>query len=66
VVVEATRAAAIDAFRPRHAHRGRLLAVGGLVGLLKIRNPEREDVHCADCPAGQLTAAPPAQVAATA
>ncbi len=58
VVVEATQAAAIDAFHLGMLIAAALLAVGGLIGLLKIRNPEPGDVHCADCPGGQLTGAP--------
>lgn len=56
-VVEATQAAAIDAFRLGMVIAAALLALGGLVGLLKIRNP-RSEVPAADCAGGQLTAAP--------
>ncbi len=59
-VVAATQDAAIDAFRLGMLIAAALLATGGLVGLLRIRNPERGEVHCVDCPAGQLTAAPAA------
>ncbi|MDQ3631860.1 MAG: MFS transporter [Actinomycetota bacterium] len=58
VVVEATQAAAIDAFHLGMLIAAALLAVGGLIGLLKIRNPEPGDVRCADCPGGQLAGAP--------
>lgn len=57
-VVEATQAAAIDAFHLGMIIAAALLAAGGLIGLLKIRNPEPEEVHCADCPGGQLAGAP--------
>lgn len=59
-VVGATQDAAIGAFHLAMVIAASLLAAGGLVGLLKIRNPAApEAVHCSDCPAGQLTAAPP-------
>ncbi len=58
VVVAATQAAALDAFRLAMGIAAALLAVGGAVGLAGIRNPEREELGCADCPGGQLTAAP--------
>jgi EmrB/QacA subfamily drug resistance transporter len=58
VVVEATQAAAIDAFHLGMVIAAALLAAGGLIGLAKIRNPEREEVRCEDCPGGQLAGAP--------
>ena len=58
VVVEATRAAAIDAFHLGMLIAAALLVVGGLIGLLKIRNPDPQDVRCVDCPGGQLAGAP--------
>ena len=57
-IVEATRSAAIDAFHLGMVIAAALLAAGGLIGLLKIRNPPREDVHCEDCAGGQLAGAP--------
>ncbi len=58
VVVEATQAAAIDAFHLGMVIAAVLLTTGGLIGLAKIRNPEPEDVRCADCPGGQLAGTP--------
>ncbi len=58
VVVEATRAAAIDAFHLGMLIAAVLLALGGLIGLLKIANPGKEDVRCEDCAGGQLAGAP--------
>ncbi len=57
-VVQATQAAAIDAFHLGMAIAAALLVAGGLIGLLRIRNPEQEDVRCADCAGGQLAGAP--------
>jgi EmrB/QacA subfamily drug resistance transporter len=34
-----------------------LMVVGGVIGLLRIRNPQR-DVHAEDCPGGQLAGQP--------
>jgi EmrB/QacA subfamily drug resistance transporter len=73
-VLAATQSAAIDAFHLGVGIAAALLAAGGLVGLTRIRNPAREDVHCADCPGGQLAGVPlevaeiprPAVAAATA
>lgn len=57
-VTEATQAAAIDAFHLGMLIAAALLAVGGLIGLGKIGNPEPEGLRCADCSGGQLAGAP--------
>ena len=57
-VLAATRAAAIDAFHLAMLIGAALLAAGGLVGLLKIRNPKPERVRGEECPGGQLVGAP--------
>ncbi|MBA2349335.1 MAG: MFS transporter [Solirubrobacterales bacterium] len=57
-VVEATRAAAIDAFHLGMVIAAVLLTLGGLAGLLKIRNPDPCETKAADCAGGQLAGAP--------
>jgi EmrB/QacA subfamily drug resistance transporter len=47
----------LDGFRMALAFAAILLASGGVIGLLRIRNPRR-DVPCAECPGGQLAGAP--------
>ena len=47
----------LDGFRMAMAFSVVLLALGGAIGLLRIRNPRRE-VHAEDCPGGQLAAPP--------
>ena len=49
----------LDGFRTALGMAACLLVIGGLIGLLFIRNaPRRGDVHCEDCAGGQLSAAP--------
>jgi EmrB/QacA subfamily drug resistance transporter len=47
----------VAGFRTALGFAAALLFAGGLVGLLRIRNPRRE-VHCAECPGGQFAGAP--------
>jgi EmrB/QacA subfamily drug resistance transporter len=47
----------LDGFRMAMGFACALLAAGGLIGLLRIRNPRRS-VPCAECPGGQLAGAP--------
>ena len=49
----------LDGFRIGMTFAAVLLAIGGLIGLLFIRNePRRERVLAEDCPGGQITGAP--------
>jgi len=56
-LAEATDTASVSAFRLGMVISAVLVAGGGLLGLIGLRNPRRE-VKCADCPAGQLAGAP--------
>ncbi|MDQ3648317.1 MAG: DHA2 family efflux MFS transporter permease subunit [Actinomycetota bacterium] len=56
-LAEATDAASVSAFRLGMGISAVLVATGGLLGLIALRNPRRE-VKCADCPGGQLAGAP--------
>jgi predicted MFS family arabinose efflux permease len=47
----------LDGFQTAMAFAAVLLASGGAIGVLRIRNPRR-DTHCAECPGGQLAGAP--------
>jgi predicted MFS family arabinose efflux permease len=47
----------LDGFRRGMAFAAILVALGGAIGLLGIRNPRRE-VHAEDCPGGQLAGQP--------
>ena len=47
----------LGGFRTAMAFAASLLVAGGLIGLLRIRNPRRE-THCAECAAGQFAGAP--------
>jgi len=49
--------AAVYAFHAGMLISALLVAAGGLLGLVGIRNPRRE-VKCADCPGGQLAGQP--------
>jgi EmrB/QacA subfamily drug resistance transporter len=59
VVDRAVTKASVDAFHVSMSVAAGLLAAGGLLGLIGIRNPMRE-THCAECPGGQLAGAPAA------
>ena len=48
----------LDGFRMGLMFAGTLVAAGGLVGLLGIRNAPRRAVPCEECPGGQLAGAP--------
>jgi hypothetical protein len=56
-VAEATDVASVSAFRLGMGIAAALVAGGGLLGLIALRNPRRE-VKCADCPGGALAGAP--------
>ena len=58
VIVAATQDAAVEAFHLGMLIAAALLLAGGLIGLGKIRNPEKDEVRCADCSGGQLAGAP--------
>ena len=57
VVRRATEAAAVEAFRLGMGISAALVALGGVVGLVFVRNPRRA-VPCAECAGGQLAGAP--------
>ena len=57
-VVEATQAAAISAFHLGMLIAAVLLTLGGLAGLLKIRNPDPCETRAAECAGGQLAGVP--------
>ena len=57
-LAKATEAASVSAFRLGMGISAVLVAGGGVLGLIGLRNPRR-DVKCADCPGGALTGAPP-------
>lgn len=56
-LAQATDAASVSAFRLGMGIAAGLVAAGGLLGLIGLRNPRRE-VKCADCPGGALAGAP--------
>jgi len=56
-VATAVTDASVDAFHLGMGLSAVLVACGGLLGLVGIVNPRR-DIHCEDCPGGQLVAAP--------
>ncbi|MEA2219436.1 MAG: hypothetical protein QOJ35_2062 [Solirubrobacteraceae bacterium] len=56
-VARATEAASVDAFRLGMTISAALVALGGVVGLVFVRNPRRE-VSGAACAGGQLAGAP--------
>jgi EmrB/QacA subfamily drug resistance transporter len=56
-VAQAVQDASVTAFHRGVAIAAVLVALGGVLGLLGIRNPRRE-VPCAECPGGQFAGAP--------
>ena len=56
-VARATEDASVSAFHAGTGIAAALVAIGGLLGLVGIRNPRR-DVPCAECPGGQIAGAP--------
>ncbi len=56
VVADAVEAAAVDAFHTGVGVAAALVALGGVIGLVGIRNPRRE-VHAEDCAGGALAGA---------
>jgi EmrB/QacA subfamily drug resistance transporter len=57
VVTSAAEDAAVTAFHRGVGIAAGLVALGGVLGIVGIRNPRRE-VPCAGCPGGQLAGAP--------
>jgi EmrB/QacA subfamily drug resistance transporter len=56
-VARATEAAAVKAFHTGMGISAVLVGLGGVIGLVLVRNPRR-DVACAGCAGGQLAGAP--------
>jgi hypothetical protein len=56
-VARAAENASVSAFHTGVGIAAALVALGGVLGLVGIRNPRR-DVQCEDCPGGQFTGAP--------
>jgi EmrB/QacA subfamily drug resistance transporter len=56
-VAHAVQSASVEAFHVAIAISAVLVALGGVLGLVGIRNPRRV-VRCADCPGGQIAGQP--------
>ena len=61
----AAEGASLHAFHLGMAIAAALVALGGIVGVLGIRNPRRAEVHAEDCAGGQLVGVSPARRAAS-
>ena len=57
MVTQAAEDAAVTAFHRGVGIAAALVALGGVLGIVGIRNPRRE-VPCEGCPGGQLAGAP--------
>ena len=57
MVAAAADAAAVEAFHAGMGISAALVALGGALGLLFVRDPRRE-VRCAECPGGQIVGQP--------
>ena len=58
-IADATTLASVSAFHAGVGIAAGLVAIGGILGLVGIRNPRRE-VPCVDCPGGTFAGAPAA------
>jgi EmrB/QacA subfamily drug resistance transporter len=65
-LTHAAEQASLHSFHLGMAIAGLLVAVGGVVGVVGIRNPQAPSVHAADCPGGQLVGSPEVASAAQA
>jgi hypothetical protein len=57
IVAQAAEAASVTAFHTGAGIAAALVGLGGVLGLVGIRNPRRE-VPCAECPGGTFVGAP--------
>jgi EmrB/QacA subfamily drug resistance transporter len=57
-LTKAAEQASLHSFHLGLAIAGLLVAVGGVVGVVGIRNPKAPSVHAVDCPGGQLVGSP--------